>query len=185
MTALPFVAWDVVFTRKGYWSFNEKYLTGKRLFNLPAEEVLFFGAIPFSCLFIYDILRKRPNLHLPERPSRAVFLAAALGLCCLAIRNVHRPYTFLVSLLTAPALFAFALAPRQRYRGLFLSAYLFHLIPFFLVNGLLTALPVVRYNDSANLGRRIGSIPMEDPIYSLLLLLGNVVLYERSLEKTP
>ncbi len=182
LTAIPFIAWDAVFTRKGYWSFNPKYLTGRRLFGLPAEEVGFFGAIPFACLFIYDILRKRPHLHLPEKPSRIVFLLASLGLILLAFRNKHRPYTFVVSLLTAPALLVFALVPRLRYRGLFLSGYLFHLIPFFLVNGMLTALPVVRYNDKANLGRRIGTIPVEDPIYSLLLLLGNVALYEKFLE---
>ena len=56
--------------------------------------------------------------------------------------------------------------------------YLVSLVPFFLVNGVLTALPVVRYNDAENVGLRMGTIPVEDSIYLLLLLLLNVNLYE-------
>jgi len=32
-------------------------------------------------------------------------------------------------------------------------------------------LPIVWYNDSENLGIRLGSVPLEDGFYSLLLLL--------------
>ncbi len=56
----------------------------------------------------------------------------------------------------------------------FLAAYAICLIPFLLVNGLLTALPVVLYNDSENIGLRIYTIPAEDVFYGMLLVLGNV-----------
>jgi len=49
--------------------------------------------------------------------------------------------------------------------------WLIHLIPFFAVNGVLTALPIVWYNNSENLNVRLGSVPVEDAFYSLLLLL--------------
>jgi lycopene cyclase domain-containing protein len=60
------------------------------------------------------------------------------------------------------------------------------LLPFFIVNGILTSLPVVMYNDSENLGIRIFTIPIEDTMYSLLLLLMNIVLFEYfKNEKSP
>ena len=49
--------------------------------------------------------------------------------------------------------------------------WLVHLLPFFTINGVLTALPIVWYNDNENLGIRLGTVPLEDAFYSLLLLL--------------
>ncbi|MGN6477917.1 MAG: lycopene cyclase domain-containing protein, partial [Flavipsychrobacter sp.] len=55
------------------------------------------------------------------------------------------------------------------------------------VNGLLTSLPVVIYNDTENLGVRMYTIPVEDTFYGLFLLLGNITIMEwakhRSLKK--
>jgi lycopene cyclase domain-containing protein len=75
-------------------------------------------------------------------------------------------------------LLAHGLFLKRKYFSNFLIAYIIHLVPFFIVNGILTALPVVWYNDTENFGVRMGTIPVEDAIYSLLLLLGNVTIYE-------
>ena len=61
----------------------------------------------------------------------------------------------------------------------FLVSYAICLIPFLIVNGFLTAIPVVIYNDAENLGWRIYSIPFEDTFYGMLLVLMNIVLYEK------
>jgi lycopene cyclase domain-containing protein len=62
--------------------------------------------------------------------------------------------------------------------GKFYRAYLVHLIPFLLINGVLTAIPIVWYNNDFNLGLRIYSIPVEDSYYSMLLLLLPVTVFE-------
>jgi lycopene cyclase domain-containing protein len=56
------------------------------------------------------------------------------------------------------------------------------LIPFWIINGILTVLPVVWYNDLENLGIRLGSIPADDIAYNLAMLLGIVTIYERILK---
>ena len=57
-------------------------------------------------------------------------------------------------------------------------SYAVMLIPFLIVNGFLTAIPVVLYNDAENLGIRIYTIPFEDVFYGMLLILLNVITYE-------
>jgi lycopene cyclase domain-containing protein len=53
------------------------------------------------------------------------------------------------------------------------------MIPFFIVNGLLTSIPIVLYNDLENVGFRWGTIPFEDSFYALALLMLNVAFLER------
>ncbi|MBP9746789.1 MAG: lycopene cyclase domain-containing protein, partial [Saprospiraceae bacterium] len=57
------------------------------------------------------------------------------------------------------------------------------LIPFFVVNGILTGTglpaPVVWYNDNENLGIRLLTIPVEDIFYGFELILLNFFFYEQ------
>jgi lycopene cyclase domain-containing protein len=56
------------------------------------------------------------------------------------------------------------------------------LVPFSLINGVLTGgmidKPIVWYNSNEILNIRIGTIPIEDTIYCLTMLLLTVVIYE-------
>ncbi|MDB5261388.1 MAG: rane protein, partial [Adhaeribacter sp.] len=47
-----------------------------------------------------------------------------------------------------------------------------------LVNGVLTAIPIVWYNNDYNLGVRLTTIPIEDTMYSMLMLLLTITAYE-------
>jgi len=177
--AVPMLVWDAVFTARGVWSFNPTFYLGFTFFGLPFEEIMFFFCIPFACLFIYDTVKKFPRLALPEKPVRIASGLIGVGLLVLAAFNTHRDYTFWCFLVAAPFALALSAGFLRHRSGHIATAYLFHLIPFLLVNGILTSLPVVQYNNAENLGIRLGTIPIEDAAYSLILLFGTIFIMER------
>ena len=65
----------------------------------------------------------------------------------------------------------------------FLLSYLVSFIPFVLVNGFLTRLPVVWYNNMENLSLRFTTIPFEDFIYLLGMLLPAFTIYQLLLQR--
>lgn len=198
VSAAPFILWDFLFTRLGVWEFNPKYLAGPRLLGLPVEELLFFWAIPFACLFIYRNLEnaaaakslsavgpatsRRPSAfsHIHRLSDASLRLIwGGLSVACLSLAVLHsdKLYTQSVGLLggvTAGLLGFF----RPGFSGRLLLALLLQYLPFLIVNGLLTALPVVTYRAEDILGFRIGSIPLEDSIYSFVMLVLPVSIYE-------
>jgi lycopene cyclase domain-containing protein len=60
----------------------------------------------------------------------------------------------------------------------FLAMYLLSMVPFIIVNGLLTSIPVVWYNNFENLGIRVWTVPVDDFIYLLGLLLPAIHIYQ-------
>ncbi|MFT4996189.1 MAG: lycopene cyclase domain-containing protein [Flavobacteriales bacterium] len=75
------------------------------------------------------------------------------------------------------------------HRGIFYLSYMIILIPFTLVNGVLTGYmtpdPIVWYNDAENLGIRFLTIPIEDYLYYFLMYGINYVVYEQIKKATP
>ena len=179
ITAVPFILWDIKFTEAGIWSFNHDYTLGIDYKGLPIEEWLFFLAIPYACLFIYEVLKA----YFPTFGKANVFVAISLvlivGFGLLAFFNREKTYTFL-NFLFAGVFLAYIIFRNQfkPHISHFFLAYLVSLIPFLLINGILTYLPVVEYNTSHNLNLFMVSIPVEDFGYLFLLLLMNIGIYE-------
>ncbi|MFQ3577285.1 MAG: lycopene cyclase domain-containing protein [Cytophagales bacterium] len=179
-----FVVWDVWFTEIGVWSFNDDYLIGLKIFNLPIEEVLFFFVVPYACIFIYECCKAYFPNYLSKQTQNIPFLIS-LVLCVVlffAWGKLYTTVTFLSTAILLVVLLRLNIIQQPKY-GYFWLAYFIHLIPFFIINGFLTAIPIVIYNNNENLGIRLTSIPIEDSIYSLLLLIGNVIIYEKILSK--
>lgn len=181
--ALFFIVWDVVFTARGVWGFNEAYFSGWSIFGLPVEEWLFFFTVPFACIFIYECLNFyiRYDLLAKAEPLITPFLIGsffAIGL--LFFWYMYTATTFLLS--GSFLLYHYLFEPASQ-RSRFYLAYLVVWIPFMIVNGVLTGgfteAPVVLYNPDEYLGFRVGSVPFDDSIYNFLMLLGIVTLFER------
>lgn len=186
-TAVVFVIWDEAFTQIGVWGFNERYLTGIKMGSLPLEEVLFFICIPYACLFTYFALN-----HLVEKdhlfPHQELISSGLIVLLLvLGMHSYEKLYTG-VTLVALALLLAFSMLKlRPRYMGRFYFAFGVILIPFFIVNGILTGSfieeEVVWYNNAENSGIRLGTIPVEDAFYGMLLILLNVMGFEWLQEK--
>jgi lycopene cyclase domain-containing protein len=178
VNALMFISWDMLFTRLGIWGFNPAYLVGIDFFGLPLEEVLFFVTVPYACVFIYEVLRAYVRRDWLQPFARSFSLALIGVLAVLGFFFLPRLYTsvtcFFLALVLAGHLWFF----KDKVLGWFYLAYLVHLLPFLLVNGVLTAIPIVWYNNAYNLGVRLYTIPVEDAAYSMGMLLLTISVYE-------
>ena len=178
ITALFFLFWDVLFAMKGVWSFNPRYITGITFWGLPLEEILFFITVPFACIFIYACLNYYVKWEMDNRLTRIIssliIMLSILGLIFYHDR-LYTIVTFGVLLVLMPMLqYIF----KVRWLNRFYLAYLVALIPFYVVNGILTSIPIVIYSNSENMGKRVGTIPVEDHFYLLILLLMNIGFFE-------
>jgi len=178
ITGIVFLFWDVLFTLNGVWSFNDDRIIGIKFFQLPLEEVLFFLTVPFACLFIYACL----NYYIKWQPSDKwtriitnllIVLSAAFIVLCF-----DRLYTMVTFGLLLPLLFIIQYVFKVKWLGRLYLMYVVALIPFYIVNGLLTYMPVVLYNNIENMAIRIGTIPVEDHFYCMAMLLMNVSFFE-------
>jgi lycopene cyclase domain-containing protein len=177
-TTIYFVIWDSIFTKYGIWSFNDTYILGFKIFLLPIEEWVFFIFVPFACLFIYESANYHIKKDYLQKYAYHINAVILITISIVAVLNIDKTYTAFnfISAAVLMAYVQFILKPH--WLGRFYTGYFFSLIPFFLINGILTYLPVVSYNNAENLGIRIITIPVEDSIYCLFLLLLNVTIYE-------
>lgn len=179
ITAFLFIVWDYWFVREEVWSFNDHFILGVRWMHLPLEELLFFIVIPYACFFIYEVGKYFIRQPIPGRIVLIVHVCVAVLLLLLGIAHIEQLYTLFVAVSTGGMLLILVFLPPFRKNVFyFYCAFLLSLIPFLLINGVLTALPVVMYNSGEILGLRIFTIPFEDVIYLLLLLFINFALYE-------
>lgn len=178
LTGLVFLFWDVLFTIKGVWSFNDHYIIGIRLFQLPLEEILFFLTVPFSCIFIYECLNYYVKWQLSQNASRLISYFLMCISLVLAIVFYNRLYTIVTFVLLFILLGSLALLLKSKWLSSFYMAYIVSLVPFYIVNGILTAIPIVMYNNGQNMSLRVGTIPFEDHFYSMTLLMMNIAFFE-------
>lgn len=181
LPAVFYIVWDSYFTSWGVWSFNEQYITGTNYFGLPIEEILFFFVVPYCCVFIYECIHCYfPGIQ-QQKWSVIFLIILSVSLLVAGIIFYERSYTAYTFILLSVTLVFFLLF--RKYfpsfnTAVFLVSYAIILIPFLIVNGFLTAIPVVLYNDAENLGLRIYTIPFEDVFYGMLLIFLNVLLFE-------
>ena len=184
-----FVIWDAVFTRAGVWSFNERYVTGVEWLGLPLEEFLFFICIPYACVFTYYCLDKFLKLDWQARTEKIFVVLFAIFLFVMGMIFIDRLYTSVTFISTAIVILVLRFVLKVSWLGKSFSVYALLLLPFLIVNGVLTGTgleqPVVIYNNAENLRIRILTIPVEDVIYGYELIVLHLFFYSKLTDNRP
>jgi lycopene cyclase domain-containing protein len=184
-----FIPWDIFFTSEGVWRFAAEHTWSTRLLGLPLEEWGFFICIPYACLFTYHCITVQLKSDPLAKHARWISAVLAVALFAVALCNIHLKYTATTFLLCALLVLFVAFLLRPVWLGRFYLTFLLLLIPFLIVNGVLTGTgiqgEVVWYNDAENLGIRLLTIPIEDIFYGLLMQLLAVMFYEQVRSRWP
>jgi lycopene cyclase domain-containing protein len=182
LNAALFIAWDAGFTAAGIWGFNPRYLSGLELFGLPIEEVMFFFTIPYACVFLYETLRVYTSWNPGGKAVWWINQLVAGALLVSAVTLGQGRWYTLSAFSAAAVMLMVTRALEVSWMGRFWIFYLLQLLPFFMVNGILTGSflpePVVWYSDAHNLGVRLGTVPLEDAFYGMAMLLLPLTLFE-------
>jgi|TARA_B110000238_G_scaffold68244_1_gene74813 lycopene cyclase domain-containing protein len=172
---------DILFTNLGVWSFNPNYILGVKILYLPIEEWLWFIVTPYACVFIYEVLY---YFFEDIKPSKIIFkLSLFFGIVLILIATIYHNNLYTCFYFSLAALICFiAFYFKPIWWGNFLRTYLVSLLPFLVMNGLLTGSftenPVVLYNTDHIIGYRLLNIPVEDTVFSFVILAGVIASYE-------
>lgn len=178
ITGVFFVGWDMLFTAKGIWSFNPGYILGIYIYNLPLEEVLFFLCVPYSCVFIYEVMNAYVSRDVLGGCGKRLGILISLLSLATCILYYDKTYTLVNAGICFALVFLATFIYKFRNLGRFYLAFFVSLIPFLICDGLITGLPIVLYNDTENMAIRLYSIPLEDVFYCLSLLLMTILLMD-------
>ncbi|TAF43686.1 MAG: lycopene cyclase domain-containing protein [Sphingobacteriales bacterium] len=178
LTGILYLAWDYIFTKHQVWSFNPNYIVGIYFYGLPLEEILFFITIPFACIFIYLCLLAYIKTDYLANLAPYINNVLLLFSVLMLLMYIDRLYSCINFGTLFLVLLYVHFNPNLMQMGRVYMAYMVTLLPFYIVNGLLTSIPVVMYNNAENMGVRVGSIPLEDHFYSLSLFVINLIFYQ-------
>lgn len=178
ITAAIFIVWDIWFTKIGIWSFSTDYVLGIFIMGLPIEEWLFFFITPFSCVFIYEVLNYFVKKDVFKKFSLVISTLLILYLIAAGSVSYGRLYTCITYFALAFTIMLHQFAFKSIYLPRFYLTWLVCIIPFLIVNGLLTSIPIITYNNLHILNIRIYTIPIEDLFYGMLNILIVVSIYE-------
>lgn len=183
ITASFFLAWDVLFTKLGVWGFNGHYIVGIRFFGIPLEEFLFFICIPFACIFTYHCATLFLRIHWRPSVENRFTLVLSFLFLVVGISNLGRAYTAAVFLSAGILILFLKCVAGANWLSSFFIVGAALIVPFCIVNGILTGwglqAPVVWYDDTQNLGRRLHTIPIEDFVYGMELVMVNLFLFKK------
>jgi len=180
ITGAFFVVFDIWFAKRAIWGFNPDYHSGIVLSGLPLEEWLFFIVIPYASIFIhYVLIEYFPGKVLSDRVTTGITITLILVLAIGILTHPGRSYTLVYFFLMIAVLVISAIM-KDRVLNRFYISFLVILLPFIIVNGILTGSfiegEVVWYDPDEITGIRLISIPVEDFAYGFSLILINLLL---------
>ena len=183
VVAAVYIFFDVLLTKVGVWGFNPRYHSNILLFNLPIEEWLFFIVIPYASIFLNDaFVLYFPQIKIKNLASKIITVALLIILVLLVLFNLDKIYTVYIysTLIVTLVIYLFS---KSNIINQFYITFLLILIPFLIVNGLLTGSfiesEVVWYNNDENLGIRFFTIPVEDFAYGFSMIFLSLMFRDK------
>jgi len=188
LCSLLFLLWDAWFTHAGIWGFNKNYVLGWYVYNMPLEEVLFFICIPYACVFSYYCIQLLWIRETAYRRAGNILSGGMIVLLVTAVVLYHdKAYTAVTAILLLVFIIYNSYIRKNHWIVALYISYGIMLLPFLVVNGLLTgswiAAPVVWYNPQEIINIRILTIPVEDIFYGLLMVGTNTMFYEHLMQR--
>ncbi|RIJ45630.1 lycopene cyclase domain-containing protein [Maribellus luteus] len=183
IVAVLYISVDIHFTQQGFWGFNDRYISGVQLFHLPVEEILFFIVVPYASIFLHEaILEYFPQVKVGKKVNILLIGFLLVMSLLVLVFNLQKSYTAYISGKLLLILILALVLKSESIRSFFLT-FLVILLPFLVVNGILTGSfitdEVVWYNNTENLGIRIFTIPIEDFAYAFSMIFLNLLLIEK------
>lgn len=172
------VFFDVVVVGK-FWSFSYDKTLGFSLFNIPFEEYLFFLTVPYICLLLWVYLQQSITSQLIVKKTVGCWgIIMFLFIGWLAM--LHQTYYLSIVMVCIACicilqfLFNNFLVLQKNY--LVFTGIV--LVLTCMSDWYLTAQKIIVYNPAVLIGVHILTIPLEDFIYSILMVLITVFIYE-------
>ena len=144
---------------------------------------MFFICIPYASIFIHFAFHYFfPTVYLSDRTVRIIYWILMAILLPTILFNFDKWYTA-INYSVLVLILTYTVFRVPNILNTFFITFLIVLIPFTIINGILTGSfidePVVSYNDAENLGIRLGTIPIEDIGYAFSMLLMSLVLIKK------
>ena len=169
LVAVPFIAWDIWFTKERVWWFGFDYTLGIKLAGLPIEEWLFFICIPFSCVFTFFVIDRYFSFEKWTKYNSPIAWATILTCLAVIIFFYDRAYPALTAFSAMLTMIFLHFIAKVDWIAKASLVFAFLMIGFFPVNGILTGSgldsPIVNYNPGEILNIRMFTIPIEDAVY--------------------
>jgi lycopene cyclase domain-containing protein len=178
-----FIFWDELFSGAHYWAFNDDFITGLMIMDLPIEELLFFITVPYACLFSYEVIVYFFKDHKMQL-NGWIPITIGIGLIIFGMIFYQQYYTLVVSMVTGSVLILLGTRWIELVRSSNFWIYTIVTFLLFLIfNTLLTSLPIVTYNSSMIMGGQdnwdggLYTIRVEDILYNFSMLTLYLIIY--------
>ena len=135
----------------------------------------------------YYCLDKFYNLAWKPKTEDIFCIVFSIVLLILGLIFLNRLYTSVTFISTAIVSLILKFVFRIDWFGKAVSVYAILLVPFLIVNGILTGTgleePVVRYDNTQNLHFRLFTIPVEDVFYGFEMFVLNLMIYSQLVKR--
>lgn len=173
-----FILWDNWFTSRNVWAFNKDFVLNIFIAWLPLEEYLFFFFVPFSCLFIHEVMMYFVKKDVLGKYANSITWGLIVLSAILLFFYYDRTYPLILFSMLIGVLLLHLFVLKATHLGRFYLSFSVCILPFLIVNGLLTGLPVITYDTNEIMGLYIFTIPLEDLFYGMMMLLLITTSYE-------